>query len=164
MKAFRGYVLCLVAVSLLGLIWSISTDRYNKQHAKNSAVHKVIEESSQDEEEDRDFEEHRIIEEAKEDAVDWTKARSLVGTNTCIKGDIVSQDDDREDGVYLYMGNNAGNSNRFQVFVPDDCLYRFADNHCDYYQCTIAVYGKVELSNGIPQITVRHPDDIVILR
>lgn len=165
MRFFKVLIVFVAVMFLIGtIIYSLGVWE-NERQSKHPVTHELSEEEEEKEieEQEKEFEEQRIIKEAKEDAVDWTEARSLVGVNTCIKGKVISQDDDCEDGVYLYIGNNASSSSRFQVFVPDDCLYRFADNNCDYYLCSIAVYGKVELANGVPQITVRHPDDIVIL-
>lgn len=79
-----------------------------------------------------------------------------------MRGVVVNQNDDSDDGAYLYIGEDYPSANRLQVFIPASA-FRLWDYYPDYYEEDVVVYGVIRLNGGIPEIVVGSPDDIIYI-
>ncbi len=102
------------------------------------------------------------------DAIAWDQAKAHAGKRSTIRGPVVEAIYDRGASgqpTFLYLGRPNSTPGGVTVLIRDQYRWNFPSPPEQlYYGRTICVSGMVSMYQGNPQIEVRSPSNIVIVR
>ena len=103
--------------------------------------------------------------EALNDAIFWDEAKYHIGETLTVYGKVASAyyyKEGKNDPTFLNIGNPHPNPDRLTVLIWGNNRSNFSVAPEVYYSGkTIYVYGLIEKYEGVPQIDVKSPDQII---
>ncbi len=105
---------------------------------------------------------------ACEVAVPWDQARTRLGERLCVEGPVASVGTSAGGDVFLNLGRAYPDPGRFTLFIPARVVGRFeAALGSRFWNAlrgrTVRAIGEVKLYQGVPEIVLEDPANLIIV-
>lgn len=99
----------------------------------------------------------------------WNEAGKHVGATACVEGPVASVGTSRGGDVFLNLGKPYPDPGRFTLFIPARHVGKFEAAFGPRFWTNLVglkvrAHGEIRLYQGVPEIQLSEPEDLVILR
>lgn len=99
----------------------------------------------------------------------WNEAGKYVGTTACVEGPVASVGTSRTGDVFLNLGKPYPDPGRFTLYIPARFVGKFEAAFGSRFWTQllgvqVRALGEIRLYQGVPEIQLSEPENLVILR
>ncbi len=99
----------------------------------------------------------------------WNEAGKHVGETACVEGPVVSVGTSRAGDVFLNLGKPYPDPGRFTLYIPARFVGKFEAAFGTRFWAnlkgvTVRALGEIRLYQGLPEIQLSEPENLLILR